>query len=53
MTRIHIDCQSICQLKVKSCQVCLSWQSFNWTTAPTEGELVGVEVVGDILGKEV
>ena len=30
----------------------LSWQSFKWSTALTEGELVGVEVVGDVLGEE-
>ena len=30
----------------------LSWQSFKWSTAPTDGELVGVEVVGDMLGTE-
>ena len=30
----------------------LSWQTFKWSIALTEGELVGVEVVGDMLGEE-
>ena len=31
----------------------LSCQSFKWSTALTEGELVGVEVVGDVVGDDV